>query len=121
MGTTTKGYPYPEDTDPTAQGAQAIKALANAIDTGLGRAASGSFTLSIPSAQAGSSVAVTFPVGRFTAAPAVMLNRSTGIGWASMPIAYTAGAQTASGFTATGISAATGGAAALQYVAVQAP
>ena len=25
MGTTGKGYPYPEDTDPVAQGAQAIK------------------------------------------------------------------------------------------------
>ncbi len=32
MGTTTKGIPFPEDTDPVAQGAQAIKALANDLD-----------------------------------------------------------------------------------------
>jgi hypothetical protein len=42
MGTTSKGYPFPEDTDPIAQGAQAIKNLANAIDFGAARPNSGS-------------------------------------------------------------------------------
>jgi hypothetical protein len=58
MGTTPNGYPYPEDTDLESQGAQAIKALANKVDTQLRITASGTAT-------------IIFPVGRFTATPAV--------------------------------------------------
>jgi hypothetical protein len=36
MGTTLHGLPYPEPTDPVADGAAAIEALAEAIDTSLG-------------------------------------------------------------------------------------
>lgn len=37
MGATlNNGFPYPEDTDPVAQGAQAIKALANSLDAKVG-------------------------------------------------------------------------------------
>ena len=41
MGTTPNGYPYPEDTDLVNQGAQAVKALATAVDTQLRKTASG--------------------------------------------------------------------------------
>jgi hypothetical protein len=38
MGTTVNNaFPYPEDTDPVAQGAQAIKALANSLDAKVGK------------------------------------------------------------------------------------
>jgi hypothetical protein len=38
MGATlNNGFPYPEDTDPIAQGAQSIKGLANALDVKLGK------------------------------------------------------------------------------------
>lgn len=36
MGNTTNGLPYPEGTDPLAQGAAAIKALATAVDPYVG-------------------------------------------------------------------------------------
>lgn len=119
MGTTAKGYPYPEDTDLQSQGAQAIKALANAIDTNLGRAATGTASLALPTANVGNSVAVTFPVGRFTAAPAGFVNRSTTIG--SVGILYQCQGMTTSGMTIVGLSTSTGGTATLQWLAVQAP
>lgn len=73
MGTTPiNALPYPEPTDPVAQGADAIKALANALDKGVAKAiAAGSATLPITALNTGASVAVTFPAGRFTAAPYV--------------------------------------------------
>lgn len=35
MGTTPNGYPYPEPTDPVAQGATAIRSLAEKVDVNL--------------------------------------------------------------------------------------
>jgi hypothetical protein len=68
MGTTANGYPYPEDTDPVTGGAQAIKALANKIDTFLRTTASGSTTITL-SNVAYAQVVVTLPAGRFTTTP----------------------------------------------------
>ena len=70
MGTTPKGYPYPEPNDPVGQGDDVIKALAQAVDDKVGASAAGTATISLAAASAGS-VAVTFPAGRFSAAPAV--------------------------------------------------
>jgi hypothetical protein len=51
-------------------GASAIQALATAVDTKLGVAAAGQALTPVPTALNQSvSVAVTFPVGRFTVAP----------------------------------------------------
>lgn len=72
MGTTTKGYPYPEPTDPVAQGADVIKALAEMIDAAAGSSAAGTVAATIPRGAAQSAaVTVTFPAGRFTAPPAI--------------------------------------------------
>lgn len=120
MGTTPKGYPYPEDTDLLSQGAQAIKALATAIDTGAGRSATGTASLALPTANTSNAVAVTFPVGRFTASPAVIISRYTGYG-ANATTYYWPGGMSASGFTINGVSSAVGGTASIGWLAVQAP
>lgn len=70
MGATTNGYPYPESTDPVAQGANAIKALAQKIESNLAAAAAGRTPISLSNASSGSAT-VTFPSGRFKSAPAV--------------------------------------------------
>ena len=71
MGTTPNGYPYPEDTDPVAAGAQAIKALASAVDTKSSPGAAGVAQIPITAASNGS-LTVTLPAGRFTSAPAIV-------------------------------------------------
>lgn len=77
MGNTANGYPYPEDTDLVAQGAQGIKALANAIDTRARATAAGVVTIGLSNANNGS-VAVTFPAGRFATTPAVTATSEDG-------------------------------------------
>lgn len=68
-GTTPKGYPYPNGDDPIANGDNMITALATAVDTHLGRAAAGLVSAPTFGPQ---SMAVTFPVGRFTSGPRVV-------------------------------------------------
>lgn len=92
MGTTTNGYPYPEDTDPVAQGAQAIKSLATLTDTNLRISAAG--TVSVNTAGVATAVAsVVFPAGRFKNTPQVVTSTAS-TQWLSCPT----GASTA-GFT----------------------
>jgi hypothetical protein len=78
---TTHGYPYPVGTDRVADGDDAIKALAEAIDPRLGFGlAAGSVALPITAASTPVSVSVTFPVGRFSVAPYVVAsNISNGV------------------------------------------
>lgn len=72
MGTTAKGYPYPEPTDPIAAGADAIKALAQAVNDRLStRIQAGG--LNIPAAG---SVVLTFPTP-FTSPPWVFATLRT--------------------------------------------
>jgi hypothetical protein len=111
------GLTVPDDSDPVAQGAAAMRAIASKI----GATASGTASLAIPSANTTASVAVTFPAGRFTSPPAVMVNRTTGVASGSLPIYYYASSITTSGFQLNGISAASGGTATMQWLAVQAP
>ena len=66
MGVTPNGLPYPEDSDPVAEGAQAIEALARALRIAAGNA----YVNPGPSSQ---SVAVTFPAGLFTGVNAPVL------------------------------------------------
>jgi hypothetical protein len=117
MGTTTKGYPYPEPIDPIAQGADAIEALASAVDTNLGRAFGAGITVNVPSTTTVSAV-VTFPVGRFTANPHVAVTGQTNA--PGLTFVSHAGATT------TGVTvyiARTGGFGnvSMNVVAVQAP
>jgi hypothetical protein len=81
MGTTNKGLPYPEPTDPIAAGADAIKNLALVIN----QPVSGRVTIT-GTGVATASTAVTFPAGHFTAAPRVTASPSANAGY----IAYTA-------------------------------
>lgn len=74
MGTTPKGYPYPEGTDPVVDGDDAIQALAEAIDTKQPHAqAVGTAEFTGVRPGNAKSIAVTFPAGLFTANPYVTL------------------------------------------------
>jgi len=74
---TAKGFPYPLGTDRLADGDDAIKALAEKVDTAIGVCAAGTATTGVPSAlNTPVSAAVTFPAGRFTVAPQVMVTIS---------------------------------------------
>lgn len=75
--TTTKGYPYPVGTDRVMDGDNAIQALAEAVDTHLGRTASGQAQVNIVTGGTPVSTAVTFPVGRFNAAPVAVATVQT--------------------------------------------
>src|SRR4051812_34436745 len=70
MGTTTSGYPYPEDGDPVAQGAQAIKALAQKTEE-LQRASSRGASDVHLTGDAVGPLAATFVVARFPGPPQV--------------------------------------------------
>lgn len=67
---TASGYPYPTGTDRVMDGDDAIKALAEAVEARLRVSAAGLVVVNVNAAINGST-AVTFPVGRFSAAPAV--------------------------------------------------
>jgi len=72
MATTGKGYHYPLGSDRLADGDDVLRSLATDCDTLLGIAASGATALiALPVVGTPASAAVTFPVGRFTAPPAV--------------------------------------------------
>ena len=69
---TPNGYPYPLGTDAVSQGDDAIKALADTLDARMGNLAmaAGMLTGQVTS-NVSVVVALTFPVGRFSAAPMV--------------------------------------------------
>jgi hypothetical protein len=76
VASTSKGFPYPLGTDRVADGDNAIQALAEKVDTAAGLHAAGSVTVTTTGANPSEgAVAVTFPAGRFTAAPRVVLQQ----------------------------------------------
>lgn len=91
MGTTTRGFPYPEPADPISQGADAIKALAEKVDTSVARIASGVVTLTTAANSASGTVFVTFPVGLFPVAPRVAVVTRSGNWWAFTGASSTSG------------------------------
>lgn len=72
MGQTTQGYPYPEGTDRVADGDNAIKALAEAVDLRLGIVVCGFATITFPNA-ASVNLVVNFPAGAFIAPPRAVI------------------------------------------------
>jgi hypothetical protein len=110
------GLTVPDDSDPVAQGAAAMRAIASK----LGATASGSTTLSLPTAGTTNSVAVTFPAGRFTVTPTILIQRTTGFA-SSATTYYWPASMSASGFTLNGVSSSVGGSANISWMAVQAP
>lgn len=111
---TPKGYPYPLGTDRLMDGDDAIHNLAQAVDDHLGRVAAGQATVAVSTANTPASVAVTFPVGRFTATPYIVTQYNGTLAGrsASSSAASTAGA------TVWG-NAPTTGNVAVGWVAVQ--
>ena len=98
---TAKGYPYPLGTDRVMDGDDSIHSLASAVDTRVGVAAAGTVTTAVPSAlNTQVSVAVTFPVGLFTATPAVTVSAGGG---APQQVACSWSAVTAAGVTLWGV------------------
>lgn len=77
-GATNSGLPYPDPADPVAAGADAIRALAEAIEprlpTGI---AVGNVAFPSTASGARTSVEVTFPVGTFTVRPSVQITASS--------------------------------------------
>lgn len=69
MGTTTPGIPYPEPSDPIANGAVAMKTIAETLP---GKMARGLVTITPTAANTLTYGAVTFPAGKFTTPPDVM-------------------------------------------------
>lgn len=72
-GATSHGYPYPLGTDRVADGDEAIRDLAQAIDTKLGVVAGGTVTIPIVAAGTNYNVVVTYPAGRFVDVPSVFV------------------------------------------------
>jgi H-type lectin domain len=91
--TTAKAMPYPLPTEPTAQGADAIRKLAQSTDNMI---QTGSATAPVTTAGVTASVAVTFPVP-FSTPPAIAL----GMNFGTMNGAFTV---TASNVTTTGFT-----------------
>jgi hypothetical protein len=112
--TTPKGYPYPVGTDRVADGDNAIQALATMVDTAAGVLASGLVGIPALGAQ---TVAVTFPVGRFTVAPLVALT-SNATASTSNPVSLGAVSVTTAGFTVSA-NRASGGAYSVYWIAHQ--
>jgi hypothetical protein len=74
---TPKGYPYPLGTDPVADGDDAIKNLAQKVDTAIGVFATGSVNVQTAGTNpSNGSIAVVFPVGRFSVVPRIYLQQT---------------------------------------------
>lgn len=79
MGATAKGYPYPDPGDPVANTDLAIKALAQFLEAnGFKAMAAGVANANFAASAVGTTGAVAFPVGRFTAPPVVAIGLLTG-------------------------------------------
>jgi hypothetical protein len=117
-GATAKGYPYPTGGDAVTDGDDAIKALAEKVDTQLGTIARGAVTFPGLSTSI-QTMAVTFPAGRFTAAPNVVVSVQ-----GSDPSGRQAGVNstaTTSGVTLCGKAVnSTAGSYSVHWIAVQA-
>lgn len=99
MALTPHGYPYPVGTDRVMDGDDVIHALATAVDTQLGVTASGVATIPVTAVNTVTTIAVTFPAGRFNAAPFVFTTPPVvQPSWYSTSVS----AVTATGFTLYG-------------------
>ena len=95
MPQTASGWPYPSETD-TPDVPRDIKAVADALEARVARATlTGNVPVPVTSAT-NATAAVTFPAGKFTTTPVVVVSTSGTSFWC----AFAAG-QSANGFTAT--------------------
>jgi hypothetical protein len=108
MGVTTRGYPYPEPTAPIGQGADNIKALAEAVTVRLGTAYAATVSVAVDNA-ASASTAVTFPAGRFTFAPKLAAQAVGTTTWLATVANSTATGCSVTLFTRAGTAGSTSG------------
>lgn len=116
---TPLGYPYPLGTDRLMDGDDAIHNLASAVEGKLGVQASGTAVVTVATINTPASVAVTFPVGRFTVAPVV-----TACAVSNNPGTILAGVgtgPTTTGCTVFGYRSASTGTVNVAWNAVQCP
>lgn len=78
--TTTRGFRYPLDSDPVSDGAAAVRNLADDVNSKVGAIARGTSTVTVTASTIGTA-AVSFPAGRFTAAPAVVATGNNSSVW----------------------------------------
>lgn len=123
MGTTAKGYPYPEPTDPLANTDLAIKALAQFLEDKNVRAIhAGSKVVNVPAGatSAGSATPFVFPAGKFSAIPIVV---AVVQGTSSYHVAVGATSAAQVDFTVRHIDASAAGAGGINvtvwFVAIQ--
>jgi len=105
MPSTASGLPYPALTD-SPNGPVQIQALADALEPyiaklgGIGPMASGSLTITPSAANTTTSAAVSFPAGRFSSGPTVIVSGYTGSSSAgTIWMSVWATGVTATGFT----------------------
>lgn len=94
MGTTSRGYPYPDPDDRVIDGDDAMQALAEAVNddvASLPVSAAGSVFMPGPTSM----VHVNLPAGRFTSAPMVNVTATTG---GNVALVGAVGNPTAAGF-----------------------
>lgn len=83
VSTTVNGLPYPDPEDPVAEGAAAIRALAESVKILSG-------IVVMPSGANSAGVAITFPAGFFSSAPSVTVSASSAWVTASTSVPTTA-------------------------------
>lgn len=115
---TARGFPYPVGTDRVMDGDNAIRALAEKVDTDTGRpTAAGAVSVATAAVNVPVTTLVTFPAGRFTAAPAVSATPVT-----TAPQVFTVsigGSVTTTSVPITANRNTAGGGVSVNWVAVQ--
>jgi hypothetical protein len=97
--TPAKKLPYPQSSDPVAQGADAIRRLAQSVDN---MVQAGIVTVPITALNTNADVAVNFPVPFASAPVAVTLTTVTGTPQTCVVSVSSGAPPTAAGFTARG-------------------
>lgn len=97
MLTTAKGYPYPDPLDSVSDGDLVIKALAQFLEAnGFKAMHAGKATATFSASAVASTGSIAYPVGKFTAEPAILACVGSGVSmYAAIITASTAAAFTA--------------------------
>lgn len=119
MASTARGFPYPVGTDRVMDGDNAIQALAQAVNDKLGNLAIGQLPITPSAADTATTVAVTFPAGRFVNAPVVFAVPNSSVSAAGVIIRCWAAAPSTTGCT-VGISRSNVVATTVTWLAVDA-
>lgn len=77
-GSTAKGFRYPNDTDPVANGALAVRNLANDVNDKVGLIATGVQAINVAASTTATVNNIALPAGRFTAAPHIVATADSG-------------------------------------------